>query len=150
MRFPYSLNIARSIATGEEIVVMRPEVPIRIHAPGGVAELLALVDTGADNSIFPLSIAKALGVATTPGKGPSVTAFGGQEIALSFAQIVLELWQEGASVRWPSRVYFADFPDDSEKTVILGHEGFLDYFTATFEGEACEFTLEPNPDIPAA
>jgi hypothetical protein len=135
MRFPYTLSVARSIDTGKQIVLLRPEIPIRVYGPAGAAELLALVDTGADNSVFPLSIAHDLGIQTTPGRGPSATAFGGQQIALSFADVVLELSQDDAEFRWLGRLYFADFPDGTEKAVILGHEGFLDYFTATFDGE---------------
>ena len=148
MIFPYTLNIARAITTGEEIVVLRPEIPIRIHGPGGIDEVRALVDTGADSSVFPLAIAHKLGIATSPGMGPDATAFGGQQIALSIADVVLELSEDDESIRWSSRLYFADFPDDTEKMVILGHEGFLDYFTATFDGENCALVLEPNDDIP--
>jgi hypothetical protein len=64
--------------------------------------------------------------------------------------VVLELSQPGAAIRWRTRLYFADFPDDSEQAVILGHEGFLDYFTATFDGERCFVELEPNDMIPGA
>ena len=53
-------------------------------------------------------------------------------------------------IRWRTRLYFADFPGDNEKAVILGHEGFLDFFTATFIGEDCVLELEPNDGIPAA
>jgi hypothetical protein len=35
-----------------------------------------------------------------------------------------------------------------EETVILGHQGFLDYFTATFIGEECVLDLEPNSYLP--
>ena len=150
MRFPYTLSIVPSIESGEEIVLLRPEVPIRIHGPAGRADVLALVDTGADNSILPLSVADDLGIETTQGKGPGATAFGGQQIALSFAEVVLELSQHDAVIRWRARLYFADFPDDSEKAVILGHEGFLDYFTATFDGAGCFVELEPNDMIPGA
>jgi hypothetical protein len=150
MTFPYTLNIARAITTGDEIVVLRPEIQVLIHGPAGGAEVLALADTGADNSVFPLSIAHRLGIVTTPGKGPGAIAFGGQQIALSFANVVIELRQDGESIRWLSQLYFADFPGDSEKTAILGHEGFLDYFTAIFDGENCTVTLEPNTDIPLA
>jgi hypothetical protein len=148
MRFPYSLNIVPSIDTGDEIVLLRPEIPLRIHGPAGRADLLALVGTGADTSILPLSVADDLGIETTPGAGPSAIAFGGQQIALSFAEVVLELIQDGNVIRWRARMYFADFPDASEKAAILGHEGFLDYFTATFIGEDCVLELEPNNSIP--
>jgi hypothetical protein len=149
MKFPYTLNIARSIETSEEIVLLRPEVPIRVYGPAGAAELLALVDTGADNSILPLSIARDLQIETVSGKGPSATAYGGQQIALSFAEVTIELLHESAVLRWRSRLYFADFPNDTEKAVILGHEGFLDYFTAAFNGEDCFLTLEPNSGLPS-
>ena len=46
MRFPYTLNLAPSIDTGDEIVLLRPEIPIRVYGPAGAANLLALVDTG--------------------------------------------------------------------------------------------------------
>ena len=45
-------------------------------------------------------------------------------------------------------MYFAEFPDASERAVVLGHEGFLDYFTATFFGEDCVLELIPNQGIP--
>jgi hypothetical protein len=150
MRFPYPLSIARSIETGDEIVLLRPEIPIRVYGLAGAADMLALVHTGADNSILPLSVARDLGIETTPGKGPEATAFGGQRIALSFAEVALEISQRDTVVRWRARVYFADFPDDTEKAVIPGHEGFLDYFTATFDGEDCVVALKPNDSIPIA
>ena len=36
-----------------------------------------------------------------------------------------------------------------EETIILGHQGFLDYFTATFIGEECALELEPNSYLPS-
>jgi hypothetical protein len=32
--------------------------------------------------------------------------------------------------------------------VILGHEGFLDFFTAVFDGEHCTLELTPNSGLP--
>jgi hypothetical protein len=149
MKFPYTLNLVESIDTGDEIVVLRPEVPLRIYGPTGHVDVIALVDSGADNSIFPTSVATNLGIETTPGTGPSATAFGGQQIALSFAEVDLELSdQNGTAVRWRARLYFADFA--TENAVILGHEGFLDYFTATFFGSDCVLDVEPNDDLPRA
>jgi len=148
MKFPYTLNIVPSIETGDEIVLLRPEVPLRVYGSTGHIDLLALVDTGADSSVFPLSIARDLGIETTRGTGPGATAFGGQRIALSFADVVLELSQDDTDIRWLARVHFADFPDGNETAVIVGHEGFLDYFTATFIGAECVLDLQPNDDIP--
>lgn len=149
MKFPYTLSIVPSIETGEEIVLLRPEIPLRVNGPAGHVDVLALVDTGADNSILPLSIATDLGIETIHGKGPGAIAFGGQRIALCFADVVIELSQDSSAIRWRARLYFADFPNGTEKAVVLGHEGFLDYFTATFIGEDCVLDLEPNHSIPA-
>jgi hypothetical protein len=149
MRFQYTLNVVPSIETGEEIVLLRPEIPLRLYGPAGHIDLIALVDTGADNSIFPMSIARELGIETKFGGGPGATAFGGQRIALSFGEVILELSQDGSVVRWRARVHFAELPDDTETAVIVGHEGFLDYFTAIFVGAECILELQPNEDLPA-
>lgn len=147
MKFPYSLNIVPSIDTGEEIVLLRPEVPLRVHGPNGHLDVVALVDTGADSSILPMAIATDLGIDTIPGRGPGATAFGGQRIVLTFADVLLELFEpSGNPIRWRARVYFADSVD--EQAVVVGHEGFLDYFTATFVGEDCILDLEPNGAMP--
>ena len=49
MKFAYTLNIVPSIETGDEIVLLRPEIPLRLYGSIGHIDLLALVDTGADN-----------------------------------------------------------------------------------------------------
>ena len=33
--------------------------------------------------------------------------------------------------------------------IILGHTGFLEYFTATFDGKFGALTLVPNDELPA-
>jgi hypothetical protein len=80
-------------------------------------------------------------------KGPAAQAYGGGEIVLSFADVELELVHLGERLRWLVRVYFA--ADDADgQTLILGHQGFLEYFTATFIGEECALDLEPNSYLP--
>jgi hypothetical protein len=147
MRFPYTLNLVASIDTGDEIVVLRPEIPLRVYGPTGHIDVMGLVDSGADNSILPLSVARNLGIETTPGTGPGATAFGGQKISLSSAEVVIEMSDEdGAAIRWRAHLHFADFL--AENAVILGHEGFLDYFTATFSGGDCVLDMQPNDELP--
>jgi hypothetical protein len=60
MKFEYSILLAHSAASGDEIVILRPEVPIRLHGPNGRFEFTALVDTGADSSILPRTVADTL------------------------------------------------------------------------------------------
>ena len=41
-------------------------------------------------------------------------------------------------------------PDGHDYILILGHSGFLDYFTANFDGENGILTLTPNAELPIA
>ena len=119
-----------------------------MYGSTGHVDLIVLVDTGADNSVFPMSIARDLGIERKIGAGPAATAFGGQRIALSFADVILAISQDGADIRWRARIYFADFPDGNDTAVIAGHEVFLDFFTAQFIGSECVLDLQPNDDMP--
>ena len=107
------------------------------------------MDTGADNTILPERVARVLGIPLVRGTGPAARAFGGQEIALSYADVDLELVHADESLRWLAHVYFLA-GDADEETIILGHQGFLDYFTATFIGEECALELKPNSYLPRA
>jgi hypothetical protein len=148
MIFHYTAILSPAPDTGEEIVIFRPEVPLRIFGPNGSAMYMALVDTGADNTIMPMTIARELGITTHRGKGPGAAAFGGQEISLSHADVELELTQDENSLRWRARVQFFGSPDIEPETLIVGHQGFLDHFTAIFDGEQLTLDLQPNGDIP--
>jgi predicted aspartyl protease len=149
MRFDYSAILSSAPDTGEPVVIFRPEIRIRVHGPRGSGDFLALVDTGADNTILPEAVAGDLGIPLKVARGPAATAFGGQAIVLSYADVDLELVQADGNLRWLARVYFvAD--EASQETLILGHEGFLDYFTASFDGEQCALDLKPNSYLPRA
>lgn len=148
MKFPYSAFISPAPDTGEEVVIFHPEVPLRIHGASGSAMYMALVDTGADNTILPLSIARGLSITTHKAKGPGATAFGGQQITLSYADVQLAIAEGGVGLRWQARVQFFDFPDVEPETLVVGHEGFLDFFTAVFDGAQMTLDLEANEDMP--
>ena len=147
MKFNYTAIVSIASDTGEPMVLFRPEVGMRVHGPGGSRDFLALVDTGADNTILPESIAHDLDIPVHPCQGPAATAFGGQQITLSYADVELELVHDDGNLRWFPRVYFV-CGDADQETIILGHQGFLDYFTATFDGEDCTVNLQPNSYLP--
>lgn len=149
MRFDYTSILSSAPDTGDFVVIFRPEISLTVHGPNGSADFLALVDTGADNTIFPSSVADLLGIQPRAGRGPAARSFGGQEISLSYADVELELAQPDKSFRWQSRVYFVA-EDREDQTLILGHQGFLDFFTATFAGDECALELEPNCYFPDA
>jgi hypothetical protein len=147
MKFEYNAILSLAPDTGEPMVIFRPEVRLRIHGANGSEEFLALLDTGADNTILPESIARDLEIPLTPCKGPAATAFGGQEISLSYGNVDLELVHPEGNLRWTLQVYFVAGDSDKE-TLILGHQGFLEFFTATFNGEEFSVVLEANGFLP--
>ncbi len=147
MRFDYACNISAVTDSGDFLTVFRPEIQIRIHGPLGSKLFDALVDTGSDNTIFPASAARLLGIRVVRATGPDAQAFGGQEIALSYAEVELELIHSDGNLRWPAPAYFLA-EDAKEETVLLGRDGFLEYFTATFIGDEFALELQPNEYLP--
>ena len=148
MNFLYQAFITREPETGEPNMILRPIIPVRVHGRTGFGHYAALVDTGADNTILPKRIADDLGIELRAGHGPNATAFGGQSIPLLFGDVELELEEESERVRWSARVLFHDFLNPEDETLILGHAGFLDYFSALFDGEQGQLSLDPNSTLP--
>ena len=149
MRFDYTAIVSSSPDTGDPVVIFRPEIRVTVHGPNGSRGLRALVDTGSDNTILPEAVARTLGIRLRAGKGPRATAFGGHAIALSYADVDLELAHAEQRLRWSARVFFVA-GDAADESLILGHQGFLDYFTATFDGEQCALELEANSYLPSS
>ena len=69
-------------------------------------------------------------------------------ISLLFGDVELELEEQQERVRWKSRVQFYDFANPEDETLILGHAGFLDYFSAMFDGEKGLLSLTSNSTLP--
>lgn len=66
---------------------------------------------------------------------------------MSYADMELEIVHTEGELRWPARVYFV--VEEAEKeTALLGHQGFFEYFTATFSGDEFALDLEANPYLP--
>ena len=148
MIFPYSSIISVEPLTGDFLLLRRPEIPVKIRGPKGSATYVGLVDTGSDNTIFPRAVADFLGISLEATSGPQASVFGGQRIRLRTGGAVLSLESGDESMGWNTPVCFFEFPTANEETVILGHAGFLDYFTATFDGKLGIVTLIPNDDFP--
>ena len=110
----------------------------------------ALVDTGADNTILPMSVADVCGIPTEAGLGPQMEAYGGQKIPTRFGNVTFELGEDDEAVRWQARVQFFDFITPDGESLILGHSGMLDYFSADFDGQEAVLTLTVNDELPAS
>jgi hypothetical protein len=149
MKFLYAPLISASPDSGDFLLILRPEIPITVIGPAGFATFTGLVDTGSDNAILLLAVATDLGIAVQPAPGPPATVFSGSRVQLLIGEAALQLHDENETVEWKDTVCFFDFNNRADETVILGHSGFLDYFTATFDGKAGALTLIANEDLPA-
>ena len=148
MKFPYSTVISAVPGTDEYVLMRRPEIPVTILGPGGSLTLIGLVDTGSDNTIFPKSVADLLQIATESESGPAANAFGGQRIQLLAGDATLQLEADEVTCSWKTVTCFFKFDSPEDETVILGHAGFLDFFTATFDGKFGTLMLMPNDELP--
>ena len=145
MRFPYQSYPVRGLEGEPATWVDRPTIPIRLI--GSIGEFLSfgLVDTGADQTMLPDRYIEPLGVTIRPGDRANITALGGEALSVRFGLIDLQLGRRGVVHRRSARVGFY-----AGNKVILGHAGFLDDFTATFNGRKNYLTLTPNGTAPTS
>lgn len=147
MKFPYSTGVFESADSDDFYLVRRPEIPVTIIGENGSATVLALVDTGSDSTIFPLSVADHLGIEVEHDSTPLARSFAGHQVSLLSGVAFLEIESGDEPLRWQAPVCFFDFDSPDQETAVLGHEGFLEFFTAIFDGKACELTLEANDEL---
>ncbi len=116
--------------------------------PEGERRFNALVDTGSDLTILPAyDVRDFTGIhidrktrAAVQGRSESHR----EELFLGKA-CTLVLSGDNESYLWKTNVWFSD---DSSSPPILGHIGFLEFFTATFDGLKKELALSPNKNFP--
>jgi len=110
-------------------------IPVRVVGPNGDDNLLALADTGGDDTLLPDYLIKTLGVVIVPGAQAVIAGLGGGTSVVRYGTVDLEF----PGYRWSARVGFhASF------NTVLGHSGALEHFTATFNGGRRYVNLTPN------
>ncbi|MDZ4659588.1 MAG: hypothetical protein SH868_18610 [Bythopirellula sp.] len=148
MRFRYASYEIEPSPTVPEGIVYRPEAIILVGGPSGTESIQALLDTGSDETVFPASLAKLLGVELNYGAMSKASAVGGHEVRLVPGQVTLELSQGDESYRWRSTVAFLETDEPEDEVALLGYAGFLEFFQATFDSETYEVTLLANNRFP--
>jgi len=146
VKFYYQPVATISPDEGREQFILRPLIPILIVGRSDGALFTALVDTGADNTILPKTVAEYLNIPLQPCEGPAPVAFGGTQLGMHYGEATFHLRDGGESSHWRCRVLFHEGEDE---VAVLGQEGFLEYFTAVFDGEAGTLELRPNASLPA-
>jgi hypothetical protein len=148
MRFPYREYVSQFPGTSDYRLILRPVITIRIVGPKSEARWDALVDTGADETILPLSLADLLGVELDQEVTSQAVGISGDKLTLYYGEVEFQMAVEAESATWRTTVGFVDFGSSDDEVIILGHGGCLDFFTAKFNGESAELDLIPNVLLP--
>lgn len=150
MNFRYrQYEIPDGRESGKLVTVYRPVIAVTVSGPSGDLFQRALVDTGADFSILPLSIAPLLGITLDPKNNRVGESATGHNLAVSIGKVTLEITQGRERYHWVTEVGFALLGGTyHDEDAILGHGSFLDFFTATFDGKKHELALKPNSRLP--
>lgn len=135
--------------TNDYRLILRPVITIRVVGPNADARWDALLDSGADETLFPLSLAEVLGVELDQELISEAAGISGDRLKIHYGDVELQIESDQDVVAWKTTVGFVDFGSASDEVIILGHGGCLDFFTATFDGEQAELELKPNGLLPS-
>jgi hypothetical protein len=142
VRFPYRVyEVFATPASGaEDGYIYRPIIPFTLAGPSEALDFFGLVDTGADETYLTRRMADRLGLVVDEATEHIIESASG-EVAVRYAQVMIELTDGVESYRWPISVGITD-QDWTE--AILGHSGFLEYFDVLFRGHEHEVVLTRN------
>lgn len=148
MKFSYRSYVSQFPGSADFRLILRPMVTVRITGPKADARWDALVDTGADETLLPLSLADPLGIELDQEATSQAAGISGDRLTIYYGDVEFEIVAENDMVSWRSTVGFVDFGSVEDEVIVLGHGGCLDYFVATFDGEKAELELTRNSLLP--
>jgi hypothetical protein len=123
----------------------RPIIPVALLGPKGQAANDAVVDSAADDTVFPQKLALVIGVDLTNAPAGEGRGVGKKKVRLRFAEITLRLTDGKEFRAWHGWVGFTAVRLERP---LLGFAGCLEYFTATFHGDREELELTVNSAYP--
>lgn len=117
--------------------VSRPLLPIVIHDIRSTA-VSALIDSGADRSLFHVSIADEIGLPLEAGKEETFSGIEGGRLSARLHKVKIEIvGMEGM------KEIEVGFVDAAGVSAILGQEGFFDEYRIKFEKDHDSFEITP-------
>jgi hypothetical protein len=147
LRFPY-LQVAKGqpiVALGGKVHRPRPVIGVTMIGPSGAVPYDGLLDSGADDTLFPEDVAALIGIDLTNAPRGTASAYGHSVIPVRYAEATLRIADNQERREWRAWVSFAPVV---RRYALLGYAGFLQYFTATFHGDREEVELTVNSIYP--
>jgi hypothetical protein len=105
----------------------RPLIPVTLSTGRKSARLLALIDSGADNTIFNMQVAVMLGLRLGNAPADSFCGTSGQEQTARYRRLTVRV----GAISYQAMVGFAELPFDVAG--ILGQDGFFDRFAVELD-----------------
>jgi hypothetical protein len=146
MRFPYLAHrVGRPVyPLGGALVRHYPVLSVTLTGPAGSYPKDALVDSAADDTIFPLAIAEKVGIDLSGAPTGGAQPVGGGSLVYRYAQVTLGVSDGRETCEWSAIVGFIDLP---LRWALLGQTGFLQFLDANLLGAAREVVLTPNANF---
>jgi len=120
--------------------ISRPLIPVRLLNGEKQIRLLALVDSGADSSLFHASIARELGLDLRSGREQTYHGISGGNGITAFVHSI-EMQIQGA----PEVVKLqAAFTESEGVGAILGQSDFFDFYHIRFEKDKDRIEIVPG------
>ena len=124
----------------------RPLIAVRLLAEDGRYILIdALIDTGADVSLFPQHLAEQLGFDMSRPADGTVSAAVGGECEYRLRELTLELRRFPEVIRWRAPV---GFTDRAMSYGILGTRSFFEFFRLEYDARSGFVAIEPSGPRP--
>lgn len=118
----------------------RPFIRIKLRASKEASDfiwLYALIDSGADQSVFPVDVARRLNLNLDPSRATRVKGIGGGNIQGWIHPLTVDI-----DASW-SMTFDVVFVDDPQTLPILGQEGFFDNAVVIFNRVKEQIELKP-------
>jgi hypothetical protein len=120
----------------------RPILDLHIHGPAATRKVEALVDTGADDVILPVDLARPLGLDLTQARSRGTRVVGGR-VTTYFFPVELEIVvAPDDRLRWAATVGFGPTPP---ALGLFGVAGGLEFIQLTASVVGGWFALAPHP-----
>jgi hypothetical protein len=120
--------------------IARPLIPIQLSSKGRHKTVLALIDSGADRSLFHVSYASLLGLDTEIGRSEQFTGIADEAVTAYFHAVELQI------IGSPDRVAIeVGFTDSEGVDAILGQADFFQVYKITFERYKERLEIKPTP-----
>ncbi len=122
----------------------RPMITVSIIGSGNTRPIDGLLDTGAEDTVFPERLASFLGVDLSNAPQERMSTADGSPLSVRYAYVTLRLTDGVERREWPAWVGFSP----TIHRPLFGFAGFLQFFTATFHGDRERVELTVNALYP--